>query len=93
MKNVVKDYVNLLEEFIAGGTTANAFRDKYIELFKGECRELDDLVYEVLEGIFGDCDAFSDDCSLILQNPEFYIDELTLKKKVIFCRDKLLRLI
>lgn len=93
MESVIEDYLRLLNEFIAGGATANAFRDKYVELFKGECRELDNLVYEVLEEIFGDCDAFSDDCSLILQNPEFYIDELTLKKKVIFCRDKLLRLI
>lgn len=67
----------LLKEFLR-----TCFEINILSFLKGR-RELDDMVYEVLEGVFGDCDAFGDDFSLISQNPEFCIDELTLRRNAI----------
>jgi hypothetical protein len=43
---------------------------------------MDEALYELLEGIFGDVDSFTTDQELLAENSDFYLDELQLREKV-----------
>lgn len=82
MKEVRKDYEQLLGQFVNGSLSAAEFQAIYLEKFKQEKRHMTDAVYELLEGVFGDVDSFTLDSELHSESPQFYLDERGLRERV-----------
>lgn len=82
MTSITDDYLCTLKDFIEGRLSVSEFEASYLAKFKNEVREMDELTFEVLDSLFGDVDAFTDDSALLSENPEFYIDENQLRSRV-----------
>jgi len=54
----LKQYILLITQFVAGDITASQFEVSYLKMFKDETRELPEDVYDVLNGLFCDVDAY-----------------------------------
>jgi hypothetical protein len=80
------DYQDLLNRFLEGAIRAVDFQTAYLEKFKHEARTFPDGVFDVLDALFADVDAFCPDKALFVQlnqnNPGFYIDEAMLRARV-----------
>lgn len=70
----------LLDRFLSNPVSVEEFRTTYLDRFKGEVRQLDEPLYQLLDGLFGDVDAFTTDSLLLADHPDFYLDENQLKK-------------
>lgn len=82
MNNVDVEYRMLLDRFLSNPVSVEEFRTTYLDRFKGEVRQLDEPLYQLLDGLFGDVDAFTTDSLLLADHPDFYLDENQLKEKV-----------
>jgi hypothetical protein len=82
MGDALVDYRTLLEQFLSGAMSAEEFQTTYLDRFKNETRRLEEPLFELLDGLFGDVDAFTTDPSLLAEDPKYYVDEETLRKKV-----------
>ena len=82
MTEAFAEYALLLEQFLSGAMSVDEFQSAYLDRFKNEKRRLDESVFEVLDGIFGDLDSFTNDSELLAENPEFYLDEDKLRERV-----------
>lgn len=60
----LKQYILLITQFVTGDITASQFEVLYLKMFKGEARELPKDVYDVLNGLFCDVDAYCGDTEL-----------------------------
>ena len=96
MSDMDTDYGLLLHRFLAGALSAEDFQRAYLERFKNESRELDDSLFEILDELFGDVDAFCADPALLAAltgaKPGFYLDEKVLRAKVMQASQRLARL-
>lgn len=96
MSNIYTDYGLLFNCFLSGASSAEDFQRAYIERFKNESRELDDALFEILDELFGDVDAFCADPALLAElratKPGFYLDEKALRDKVAQTSQRLARL-
>jgi hypothetical protein len=79
--NIVLDYKNIIYSFLNHDISLKEFQHIYLECFKKEKRPLEDKLYEILEELFGDTDMYTSDSYLLSQDPKFYINEDTLRKK------------
>ena len=71
----VKDkYVQILEDFMAGKINIFDLQSLFINKFKSEDSYLDDILYEILEEIFGILDSMTDDSDLLENNGMYYIN-------------------
>jgi len=82
MSDPCAEYKLLLERFLGGETSAEQFQAIYLHRFKNETRKLDEALFELLDSLFGDVDAFSTDTQLLAEKPEFYLDKARLQEKV-----------
>ena len=82
MSDVYTDYGLLLKRFLNGAISIEAFQRAYLGRFKNERRKLDEDVFDLLDELFGDVDAFTTAPELLSENPGFYLDETALRKKV-----------
>lgn len=82
MSDVYVEYGLLLDLFLNRKISVEEFQATYLDRFKNEQRQLDEPLFELLDGLFGDVDAFSTDLELIAENPEYYLDEAGLREKV-----------
>lgn len=82
MKEACIEYGALLNQFLNREISVEEFQERYLELFKNERRQLAEPLFELLDGLFGDIDAFSSDPQLIAEDPEYYLDEISLREKV-----------
>ncbi len=86
MSDIYTDYKLLLHGFLSGALSAEAFQRAYLERFKNESRALDDALFEILDELFGDVDAFCANPDLLAElrgtKPGFYLDEKALRVKV-----------
>lgn len=62
--SMVARYILLLTQFVAGEITAAQFEFSYLEMFKDEKEEFPEDVYDVLNNLFSDVDAFCGDPSI-----------------------------
>ncbi|MCC6504632.1 MAG: hypothetical protein IT475_04220 [Aquimonas sp.] len=92
MSDTYTDYELLLNRFLEGEQSAEEFQHVYLARFKGEERKLDEPFFELLDGLFGDVDAFTTDQELIADNPGFYLNEVALREKVYLVLKQLVRL-
>lgn len=79
--SAIVDYELLLEQFLSGAMPVDKFQAIYLDRFKNE-RQLDESLFELLDELFGDVDAFTTDPQLLAENPSFYLDEAGLRQKV-----------
>jgi hypothetical protein len=86
MKSATNEYKSLLERFLSGGMTGEQFQLAYLDKFKSETTNLDEDLYELLDALFVDVDAFVPDPELLAQlqaeRPGFYLDERSLRDRV-----------
>ena len=82
MKEIAQEYKLLLEKFLDGTMPVDEFQTVYLDRFKTEQRSLNDALYEILEGVFGDVDSLTTDQQLLAENPDFYLDESQLREKI-----------
>jgi hypothetical protein len=61
---MIARYILLLTQFVAGEITADQFEHSYLEMFKSEKEKFPENVYEVLNNLFLDVDAYCGDPSL-----------------------------
>jgi hypothetical protein len=57
-------YLELLEAFVAGNVAATAFEQRFLERYKGDPFLWSDPVFDVLDGLFADVDAYVADDGL-----------------------------
>ena len=64
MAESIEKYVLLITEFVIGVISASQFEQSYLDMFKRENNELPGRIYDVLNSLFLDVDAYCDDPSL-----------------------------
>lgn len=92
MSNAYTDYAMLLNRFLDGKISTEEFQCTYLRCFKNEDRKLDESLFELLDELFGDVDAFCTDQELLAENPDFYVDEAALREKTAQSLQRLIQL-
>lgn len=82
MKHELNDYRGLLERFLARQLPVDQFQQMFLTAFKNENRKLDESEYLLLDELFGDVDSFTLNPALLAEQPDFYVDEETLRARV-----------
>jgi hypothetical protein len=86
MKAAADEYLVLMNTFLHGEMPSAEFQLAYIEKFKNETTLFDEKVFQLLDELFGDVDAFCADpeelAALQAELPGFYLDEQTLRGRV-----------
>lgn len=92
MSDVYAEYGDILNHFLEGTISAEEFQRAYLRQFKNEKRHLSEPLFELLDGLFGDVDAFTADPQLLAENPSFYIDESALRQRTAQALQRLIQL-
>ena len=82
MNNVICEYRLLLKQYLTGEMNVDEFQATYLDRFKKEEREYPEPLYEILDELFGEVDSYTKDNQLLLEQPDFYLNEKELKEKV-----------
>ena len=82
MNDIYADYRFLLDRFLKDNMSVEEFQTAYFDRFKNETRNLDEALFKLLDGLFGDIDAFSTDPQLLAAQPDFYLNEQQLRERV-----------
>lgn len=82
MNEVYVEYRSLLEQFLSGAMPVEEFQMTYLSRFKNEARRMEEPLFELLDGLFGDIDAFTTDPQLLAECPGYYLDEESLRNRV-----------
>ena len=64
MTKKLEHYTLLLSQFIHSEITAYQFETSYIKMFKNESGEISDEIYNTLNDLFSDVDAYCDNLNL-----------------------------
>lgn len=89
MNSPCAEYRDLMWKYLSGELSVLAFQMSYIDKFKGEKRALDEEMFLLLDELFGDADAYTEDEGLLMEDSKFYLDEQRFKEKVKYVFDKL----
>jgi Bacterial self-protective colicin-like immunity len=92
MSDVYTDYKILLNRFVEGAISPEEFKSAYLSRFKNEDRKLDEPLFDLLDSLFGDVDAFTNDQELLSESPTFYLNEVSLREKIVQALKELIRL-
>jgi Bacterial self-protective colicin-like immunity len=76
--DAVGAYMTLLRQFLCGSISASEFERRYLDAFKNDTAEYTETVYQVLDELFGDVDAYCADPAL--RGPGDF-DELQLRSE------------
>jgi hypothetical protein len=87
---VVRDYQELMLRFLSRAASVSEFEQTYLDKFKAETRALDASLYDILQDLFGDVDAYRPGGPLRPdEDPCFNIDEVGLRERVAHAVDRL----
>jgi hypothetical protein len=86
-------YQSLISDFLCEKLTAEKFQKNYLNQFKNERTKFAQPIYDLLQELFGDLDSYTTDATLLAEEPDFYLDELELEKKVVEIASRLEKLI
>lgn len=92
MSDTYIEYEDILGRFLEGTISAEEFQRAFLGQFKNENRHLNDQLFELLDGLFSDVDAFTTDPELVAENPRFYLDEAMLREKTSHALKQLIQL-
>ena len=81
------EYLELLRAYLIGSMMSVDFQHAYLEKFKSENRTMDQKLFEELDALFADIDAFCQDPVLLaelkqIQPDDWYLDEQALHQRV-----------
>jgi hypothetical protein len=82
MKKRVGFYIEMISRFVAGEISAAAFKSTFLVEFKNEKVYFDEATYHLLDSLYGDVDAYTDDKELLKENPEYFLSEEKLRERV-----------
>jgi hypothetical protein len=85
----LRRYVDLISAFVGRKIEAGVFESEYLHAFKNDPTDWPEDSYQVLDGLFGDVDAFSSDRDL--RNADG-LDEEQLRTKAAVALERLKRL-
>ncbi len=54
----LRPYLDLIDDFLTGRVSATEFEGRYLQVFKADSARRPDRVFEVLDRLFADVDAF-----------------------------------
>lgn len=100
VKNIMKreksleKYVNIISDFISGKVTVAQFEELFLRTFKNENKNLDIEIYDILNKLFSDIDAYCGDPGIANYNksdPFHDIDEKELLNNAQIALKKLLK--
>lgn len=81
------DYGGLIRRFIDGEVSAEDFQKRYLDLFKRESRVLNEQLFQLLDRLFADIDAYCGDPKLREElrkvHPTFHLDEEELRQRAV----------
>lgn len=81
MVGALESYKELFERFLSGRMPVEDFQATYLGRFKSE-GPLEESLYQLLDRLFGDVDSYTADPKLLADNPNFYLDEAALRRRV-----------
>lgn len=79
---IASEYQDLLVAYLRGSIEAEVLQERFFRKFKSEQRPLTAGLFDVLEGAFGELDAFTREERLAREDPASYIDENALKARI-----------
>jgi hypothetical protein len=82
----IQEYLNLLEALLSGECSAPDFENAYLRMFKSDTTRRPQKVFDVLDGLFADVDAYVADPAL---REDDDLDEAGLRERVRHARDRL----
>jgi Bacterial self-protective colicin-like immunity len=82
MENYLLEYINIIEKYLDKKSTVEIFQKTYFNKFLKETNTLLPSIFEILDGIFGDLDCFTDNPVLKKSKPSFYLTESELRVNV-----------
>ena len=62
--STIDKYIVLITQFVSGEITASQFEASYLEMFKNETETLPEDIFNVLNSLFSDVDAYCGDSDL-----------------------------
>lgn len=80
-KELPAEYGQLLGQFVNGGLQVEEFQENFLRRFKQERRPMNEEIFDLLEGVFGDVDSFSRNRGLLAKRSEFYLNEQQLRER------------
>lgn len=89
MTSIADEYVALMREYLDGKHDLEAFSIAYFNKFSNEDRPMDAMIFETLDGLFGDIDSCTSDAILLSDDPSFYLSESDLKERIISAIEEL----
>lgn len=75
----IAGYAALIGEFVRGEMSVAAFSDAYLGRFKREQVMLPEPAFAVLDRLFAEIDAYTDDVALLAAAPDFHLNGEQLK--------------
>jgi len=81
MRVNVESYRALIRMFLNGSISSDDFSLQFMNRFKAEDADMDDNLFETLDGLFSDADAYTDDDILLRENASFYISGKELRRR------------
>ena len=79
--NRVDAYIALIKDFVGGGLPAPEFQRVYLSTFKAELAWFDEPTFELLDSLFGDADAYTEDRELLESEPSYFVSGAHLKMR------------
>ena len=81
METPFETYSSLIQRFLNNAISSKQFQTAYLIRFQDEARVLDEPLFLLLDELFGDIDACTDVPELLAEDPDFYLDEKSLRSK------------
>jgi len=86
MKEILNDYIPLMESFLKGNLSPEDFQKEFLERFSNEERSFSGELWPIMEELWGDVEFFCGDKTLYKgleeERPGFYLDEEKLREKL-----------
>lgn len=75
-------YCDIIDKTLAREIPPREAAKRYFTFFADDNEVVEGPVYDILESIFEDFDAFTENTDLIPIKPDYYIDEETLRQRL-----------
>lgn len=70
-----KNCLDLVRQYVGNEITLEKFRSSYFELYLNSADLPDDASFDVLDSLYAVLDLYTDDPTLLRNNPELYLTE------------------
>lgn len=81
MNTSYEEYVGMLQAFLSHDLSPEQFRDDFSARFLNESGDMDETLFLLLDQLFGALDCYTEDQTLLGDDPVFYLDLETLRRE------------